>query len=115
MKTANVGVFRRIALFSALSQTLLLPFCGYAEERGQISVEQVDKAVREVEKAAQTHIREGAVPSLAIAVVWRDKVVYAKGFGVRDMKAKEPVDGDTVFQLASVQADWRYGGGGVGG
>jgi CubicO group peptidase (beta-lactamase class C family) len=28
--------------------------------------------------------------------------VYAKGFGVRDTSAKNPVDADTVFQLASL-------------
>jgi len=42
------------------------------------------------------------VPGLAIAVVLQDKVVYAKGFGVRDVNTKVPVDADTVFQLASV-------------
>ncbi|PYJ01794.1 MAG: serine hydrolase [Verrucomicrobia bacterium] len=45
---------------------------------------------------------ENAVPGLAIAVVFQDKVVYAKGFGVRDVNTKAPVDEDTVFQLASV-------------
>ena len=28
--------------------------------------------------------------------------MYAKGFGVRDVNTKAPVDADTVFQLASV-------------
>ena len=28
--------------------------------------------------------------------------MYAKGFGVRDTSAKNPVDADTVFQLASL-------------
>ncbi len=47
-------------------------------------------------------IDQNALPGLAIAVVFQDKVVYAKGFGVRDVNAKAPVDADTVFQLASV-------------
>jgi CubicO group peptidase (beta-lactamase class C family) len=34
--------------------------------------------------------------------VFQDKVVYAKGFGVRDVNTKARVDADTVFQLASV-------------
>ena len=60
------------------------------------------RAVQEVEKLAQKQIDQNAVPGLAIAVVFQDKVVYAKGFGVRDVNTKAPVDADTVFQLASV-------------
>ena len=59
-------------------------------------------AVQEVEKLAQKQIDQNAVPGLAIAVVFQDKVVYAKGFGVRDVNTKAPVDADTAFQLASV-------------
>src|SRR5207237_7183712 len=33
---------------------------------------------------------------------FQDKAVYAKGFGVRDVNGKAPVNADTVFQLASV-------------
>lgn len=47
---------------------------------------------------------ETGVPGLAAAVVHDGEVVYAKGFGIRDMTTKAPVDplGTTVFQLASV-------------
>ena len=42
------------------------------------------------------------LPGIAIAVVFQDNAVYAKGFGVRDVNTKQPIDADTVFQLASV-------------
>ena len=64
--------------------------------------EQVTHAVQELEKLAQKQIQEKVVPGIAIAVVFEDKVVYAKGFGVRDVNTKQPIDADTVFQLASV-------------
>jgi CubicO group peptidase (beta-lactamase class C family) len=35
-------------------------------------------------------------------VVFQEKTVYAKGFGVRDVNTRQPIDADTVFQLASV-------------
>ena len=70
--------------------------------RSHVTSEQVTSAVQELEKLAQQKIEENAVPGLAIAVVFQDKVVYAKGFGVRDVNTKAPVDADTVFQLASV-------------
>jgi CubicO group peptidase (beta-lactamase class C family) len=68
----------------------------------QITTEQVNQAVREIQKLCETEIKQGAVPGLAIAVVFQDQVVYAAGFGVRDVNTKEPVDADTVFQLASL-------------
>ena len=39
---------------------------------------------------------------MAVAVVHGTETVYAKGFGVKDVKTGEKVDPDTVFQLASV-------------
>jgi CubicO group peptidase (beta-lactamase class C family) len=51
--------------------------------------------------APQILARTG-VPGIAIAVVHQDAVVYLKGFGVREVGTDEPVDADTVFQLASV-------------
>lgn len=54
----------------------------------------------------QTFIENGmkkaGVPGAAVAVVYRDRVVYMKGFGVRKVGEQAPVDPDTVFQLASV-------------
>ena len=68
----------------------------------QVTSDQVNKAVGEVQKLAEKEIAQGAVPGLAIAVVFQDQVVYATGFGVRDVNSNEPVDADTVFQLASL-------------
>jgi len=81
---------------------LAAPFCVAAPEKSHVTSEQVMHAVQEIEKLAQKQIDQNALPGLAIAVVFQDKVVYAKGFGVRDVNTKAPVDGDTVFQLASV-------------
>src|SRR6476469_393203 len=81
---------------------LLAPFCVAAPEKSGVTSEQVTHAVQKVEKLAQKQIDQNAVPGLAIAVVFQDKIVYAKGFGVRDANTKTPVDADTVFQLASV-------------
>ncbi len=83
-----------------------LPLCGIlsagAEESSHLTAEQVDKAVRELDALAARQIQDNTVPGLAIAVVFQNKVVYAKGFGVRDVKGKAPVNADTVFQLASL-------------
>jgi CubicO group peptidase (beta-lactamase class C family) len=81
---------------------LLMPLCGTGQEKSHVTSEQVTHAIQQLEKLAQKQIQENALPGLAIAVVFQDKVVYAKGFGVRDINTREPVDADTVFQLASL-------------
>src|ERR1700733_3322426 len=68
----------------------------------QIGADQVNQAVSEIQKLAANQIEQDVVPGLAIAVVFQDQVVYAAGFGIRNVKTKEPVDADTVFQLASL-------------
>lgn len=42
------------------------------------------------------------VPALAIAVVKDGQVVLVRGYGVREVGESEPVDGQTVFRLASI-------------
>jgi CubicO group peptidase (beta-lactamase class C family) len=93
---------RIIRWSSAILLTLLAPICVNAQQKSPVTSEQVDKAIGDVEKLAQKEIQENALPGIAIAVVFQDKMVYAKGFGVRDVNTKAPVDADTVFQLASV-------------
>ncbi len=47
--------------------------------------------------------REAApVPGMALGVVKDGRVVYAEGFGVRDVETGRPVDRHTVFRLASL-------------
>jgi CubicO group peptidase (beta-lactamase class C family) len=68
----------------------------------QITTGQVQQAVGVIQKLCDDEIKKDAVPGLAIAVVFQDQVLCAAGFGVRDVETKEPVNADTVFQLASL-------------
>ena len=101
---SNLGleITRSVIPVATLLLILVAPFCVAAPEKSHVTSEQVTHAVQEVEKLAQKQIDQNALPGLAIAVVFQDKVVYAKGFGVRDVNTKARVDADTVFQLASV-------------
>ncbi|HTH19994.1 MAG TPA: alpha/beta fold hydrolase [Candidatus Udaeobacter sp.] len=94
-------MIHRILLTSMATLVLEMSSAAPAQQP-QVTSEQVTHAAQEIEKLAQKQIDQNAVPGLAIAVVFQDKVVYAKGFGVRDANTKAPVDPDTVFQLASV-------------
>ncbi|WBP95141.1 serine hydrolase [Mycolicibacterium neoaurum] len=62
----------------------------------------VDNAVAKLDGIAEQLLQTSGVPGMAVAVVHGGKTVYAKGFGVRDIRTGEAVDPDTVFQLASL-------------
>ena len=62
----------------------------------------LEVAIDTVELMAQKAIDDKTVVGMAVAVVKDDKVVYSKGFGLREAGKDAKVDGDTVFQLASV-------------
>ncbi|MFD4657833.1 serine hydrolase [Kitasatospora sp. NPDC058444] len=68
----------------------------------QLTDQQVASAVDRIDAYVQDAMRKTGVPGLALAVVHNDKVVHAKGFGVRELGKPDTVDPDTVFQLASV-------------
>jgi CubicO group peptidase (beta-lactamase class C family) len=63
---------------------------------------QVTAALPELEKYIQEQMKRTGVPGLSIAIVLQDKVVYLKGFGVREAGKNDPVSEDTAFLLASV-------------
>ena len=65
------------------------------------TMESVTAALSKIEAYIDEHMQQGMVPGLSVAVVFEDQVVYLKGFGVREEGEPEPVDADTVFQLAS--------------
>jgi len=63
---------------------------------------QVDSALPKLQALAQKVIDDRAVPGLSIAVVFKDELVYLKGFGLCEVGKSDLVDGDTVFQIASL-------------
>ncbi|MBF6621333.1 MAG: serine hydrolase [Patulibacter sp.] len=64
--------------------------------------ERIAAAIAQLDVLAPTLLARSGVPGMAVAVVHRDRVVYAKGFGVRSTRTGTPVDPATVFPLASV-------------
>lgn len=46
-------------------------------------------------------LREFGVPGMAVAIVKDDQVVFAKGYGVRELGKADPVDEHTIFGIAS--------------
>src|SRR5437016_10859081 len=51
---------------------------------------------------ARQAMKEWKVPGVALAVVQDGKVIYAKGFGYRDLENKLPVTTATLFPIGSI-------------
>lgn len=58
--------------------------------------------VGEIDARMVAMLKEWDQPGMAIALVTRDRIVHQKGFGVRDLRNKQPVDEQTLFGIASV-------------
>ncbi len=55
----------------------------------------------EIDAYAEKTRAEWNVPGVAVAIVKDDKVIFAKGYGVRDINKPDKVDADTLFAIAS--------------
>lgn len=63
---------------------------------------QIERAIGQLDTLAPAILERSGIPGLAVAVVRDGKTVYAKGFGLRRIGERQPVDADTVFQIASL-------------
>lgn len=63
---------------------------------------QVDAALAKLDDFATALMKRSGLPGMSVVVVRDGKVAYLKGFGVRKVGSPEPIDADTVFQLASL-------------
>ncbi|MFF4346039.1 serine hydrolase [Streptomyces sp. NPDC001530] len=68
----------------------------------QLTRAKVDDAVGKLDGIVQNGMKKTGVPGVAVVVVYKDRVVYLKGFGERHVGQSASVDPDTVFELASL-------------
>ncbi|MFC2101197.1 serine hydrolase [Bacteroidota bacterium] len=78
-----------------LAVGLLLPIYAFTQEN-EITIDYKNLS-NYFEKARQ----DWNVPGMAVAIVKDDKIVFSKGFGVRDINEKDKVDEHTIFAIAS--------------
>ncbi|MCA1558540.1 MAG: beta-lactamase family protein, partial [Acidobacteria bacterium] len=77
---------------------LLILFVGSSSLVAQTRT--VESRLKEIDEYAARAGQEWKMPGFAIAVVKDDKVVFAKGYGVRELGKPAPVDADTLFAIA---------------
>lgn len=62
----------------------------------------VDAAVEQLPGIVEDVLERTGVPGMSVAVVHDGEVLFAEGFGVREIGTDKAVNADTVFQLASL-------------
>ncbi len=93
-------------LFKHLFWIFLLPLCGHAglfSWFGSLSpeAERAKMLLEKFEPQIVKALEDFEVPGAAVGVVVDGHVVFAKGFGYRDLEKKLPVNSETLFALGS--------------
>ncbi|WP_420420762.1 serine hydrolase [Simkania sp.] len=83
---------KRTILLAAL---LLFCLTSSSYSREAINLKQIDALAKEARETFQ-------IPGLAVGVVVDDKLVFAKGYGYRNVEEKLPVTHETVFMIGSM-------------
>lgn len=60
-----------------------------------------EKPLAGIDKALQEVLETWKTPGFAVAVVEKNKIIYAKGFGYSDYENKVPADANTLFAIGS--------------
>jgi CubicO group peptidase (beta-lactamase class C family) len=79
-----------------------LPIFCAAQQKTEITPERVNAALAQLDPYIQANLAKTKVPGAAVAVIYNDKVVFLRGYGVRKVGEPEKIDPDTVFEIASV-------------
>lgn len=88
-------------LLASIVVGLIAPMA-IAGEPTALTKEAVLAAAKKLEQRINDAMKKTGVPGIAVAIVFDDKLVFPRGFGVREAGRPTAGDADTVFQLASV-------------
>jgi CubicO group peptidase (beta-lactamase class C family) len=84
-------------LSASLAAALVAVLTALAAAPAVAQAPQLDGLDRHIERG----LADWEIPGLAIAVVHGDSIVFARGFGVRELGSAEPVDERTLFAIGS--------------
>lgn len=107
LKTKRYCRFVAILLKAALLKIILfipifmLTFL-FPMEANALEASNIVAAVKKVEEQIEDSIKKKRIPGCAVAVVYKNRVIFINGYGVRAVGKEDKIDLDTVFQLGSV-------------
>ncbi|MZR30240.1 serine hydrolase [Sneathiella litorea] len=99
---------KQLAIIAALAITITVATGSFShpsqaqDATAPVPASQIMDAVEQLDELTQAIMAETKVPGLAVAVVHQGKTLFAKGYGVREIGKNDPIDPDTVFQIASL-------------
>ena len=62
----------------------------------------LQKAFEQIDRFAETRIREANMPGMAVAITDRDKVLRVATFGCADVVSRAPITANTMFEIGSI-------------
>lgn len=54
-----------------------------------------------IDRYVDSLLKDWNIPGLALGIVYKDQLIYVKGYGYRDIEKKLPIDRKTMFPIAS--------------
>lgn len=69
---------------------------------GAVAPQLSDELIGELEGKATTVLSENGVPGMSVGIIRDDELIYAKGFGVRNIETKTPMTPRWVGSMASI-------------
>lgn len=101
-KPPAAHIVTRIAIFAlAVVGRLQTGLAADANAASAAAETRIRTLIPDVEHYITSGMKTFDVPALAIGIIANDKLVYGKGFGVRDKKSGGTVDTKTIFQIGS--------------
>ena len=59
------------------------------------------KTFQAIDKYIDSLLKDWNIPGLALGIVYKDQLIYSKGYGYRNLEQKLPVEATTLFPIAS--------------
>lgn len=81
---------------------LLLGVFVSSASAADVTAARVQASIPELDRFAEQVLQKTGVPGMGVAVVYKDRIVHVKGYGVRDAGTQDRVGPGTVFQIASL-------------
>jgi CubicO group peptidase (beta-lactamase class C family) len=69
----------------------------------EVTFQKVKAAFPELDKLAEQTLKKTGVPGMSVAVVYKDQVVYLKGFGVRRAGKNGKIRGRSSIRLCRIE------------
>lgn len=68
----------------------------------QIYAQSIDERLKHLDSYLEKALHDWKTPGMAVGIVQGDSLIFAKGYGVREINKPEKVDSKTLFPIASI-------------